>query len=63
MPPPRVKAAEKMIPPPAEPVAPVVLAPDVEPKMNPMQGIKTPAYRAWLKVNQPEEYRRKFGEE
>ncbi len=72
MPPPKVKAAaakvETVVD--AQPVVPVVEVPppvvevsEREPKQDPMQGIKTPAYRAWLKRYRPEEYRKKFGEE
>jgi hypothetical protein len=72
MPPPKVKAAaakaETVVEfQPAAPVVevppPVVEVPEQEPKMDPMAGIKTPAYRAWLQRYRPEEYRKKFGEE
>lgn len=71
MPPPKVKKAEEKTE--EKPAAvvdaappPVVLAPGEEPPapaLDPMQGVKTPAYVAWLKRYRPEEYKQKFGRE
>jgi hypothetical protein len=67
MPPPRVKAAEAKPPVQAEPAPPPVAVAPGEvpppPALDKMQGIKTPAYVAWLKRYHPEEYKQKFGRE